>query len=334
MKKHLLRLCAFLMLFGMVQTIKAADFKNFSVIVNNQTGTLLTAEEQVQGTAVNFGVAVADDGTISRVAADDASSVATISGKFHSEHGCTNLKVVTAVPGAVKILVGQCTYSSNDIVVTNAAGETVATATPATACWKNDRNNVTELIYKGGATTLTITGPAYCPFVSVEKIDVPQDVTGTWNFGNTDLQDAVMAFSGKTESGEIEAVEKNGLKMTVEPNGATFRINGDNMQIRSGAVFKIPVKNAGDLITVVGYPGYSYYTIAGGEELKDQNTYKAKISDATAGYVAITSTNDNNYYKSISVVQYAPKEKITLDNEPATATLPHSTTTVISCQAR
>ena len=77
MKKHLLRLCAFLMLFGMVQTIKAADFKNFSVIVNNQTGTLLTAEEQVQGTAVNFGVAVADDGTISRVAADDASSVAT-----------------------------------------------------------------------------------------------------------------------------------------------------------------------------------------------------------------------------------------------------------------
>ena len=61
MKKHLLRLCAFLMLFGMVQTIKAADFKNFSVIVNNQTGTLLTAEEQVQGTAVNFGVAVADD---------------------------------------------------------------------------------------------------------------------------------------------------------------------------------------------------------------------------------------------------------------------------------
>ena len=447
MKKHLLRLCAFLMLFGMVQTINAADFKDFSVIVNNQTGTLLTAEEQVQGTAVNFGVAVADDGTISRVAADDASSVATISGKFHSEHGCTNLKVVTAVPGAVKILVGQCTYSSNDIVVTNAAGETVATATPAKACWKNDRGNVTEIIYEGEATTLTITGMAYCPFVAVEKyekpagfvdfeitnadmsgefdtsklpagvsftgtqrndnhgygkvtikvpvfgavkftiggcqyanpatckvtnaegellaepnlktatcyhqdgasaiyeykggpttltfsdiaylpyfkaeaVKAPQDITGTWNFGNTDLQDAVMALSGKTESGEIEAVEKNSLKMTVEPNGATFRINGDNMQIRSGAVFKIPVKNAGDLITVVGYPGYSYYTIAGGEELKDQNTYKAKISDATAGYVAITSTNDNNYYKSISVVQYAPKEKITLNNEPATATFP------------
>ena len=149
---------------------------------------------------------------------------------------------------------------------------------------------------------------------------VAQDVTGTWNFGNADLQAAFMAFSGSQETGEVEAIEKNGLKIIVEANGASFRINGDNMQIRNGAVFKVPVKNAGDLITVVGYPSYSYYTIAGGSELKDENTYKAKLSDAEAGYVAITSTNDNNYYKSISVVQYAPKEKITLNNEAATAT--------------
>ncbi len=300
--------------------VAPAEFQSFAAIVNNQDGTLLTAEEMAtQYTAVNFGVAVQDGKTV-RVAADDASAVATISGKFHSDHGCTNLKVVTAVPGAVKILVGQCTYSSKDIVVTNKAGETVATATPAQACWKNDKNNVTELIYKGPATTLTITGPDYCPFVAVEKIDVPQDVTGTWNFGNTDMQATFMTLSGSNEAGEVEAIEKNGLKMTVEANGATFRANGDNMQVRSGAVFKIPVKNAGDLITIVGYPGYSYYTIGGSEELNNENTYKAKISDAEAGYVAVTSKNDNNYYKSISVVQYAPKEKITLDNEAATAT--------------
>ena len=300
--------------------VAPAEFQNFAAIVNNQDGTLLTDQEMAtQYTAVNFGVAVQDGKTI-RVAADDASAIATISGKYHSEHGCTNLKVVTAVPGAVKILVGQCTYSSKDIVVTNKAGETVATATPAQACWKNDKSNVTELIYKGPATTLTITGPDYCPFVAVEKIDVPQDVTGTWNFGNTDMQTAFMTLSGSNDAGEVEAIEKNGLKMVVEANGATFRANGDNMQVRSGAVFKVPVKNAGDLITVVGYPGYSYYTIGGSEELNNENTYKAKLSDAEAGYVAVTSKNDNNYYKSISVVQYAPKEKITLDNEAATAT--------------
>ena len=314
--------CLILVILGMSQSAVAADFKDFSVIVNNQTGTLLTSEEQVQGTAVEFGVAVAADGTVSRVAAGDASSVATVSGKYHNDHGCTKLKVVVPVPGAVKILVGQCTYSSNPIKVTNTAGEEVVTATPATACWKNDRNNVTELIYKGEATTLTITGMDYCPFVAVEKINVPQDVTGTWSFANAGIMEATMAFSGSSESGEVESIEKNGLKMTVEANGASFRNNGDNIQVRTGAVFKIPVKTAGDLITVVGYPGYSYYTIAGSDVLNNENTYKAKISDAEAGYVAVISKNDNNYYKSISVVQYATKEKITLDNEPASATFP------------
>ena len=150
----------------------------------------------------------------------------------------------------------------------------------------------------------------------------PQDVTGTWSYANAGIMEATMAFSGSSAAGEVEAVEKNGLKMTVEANGAAFRNNGDNIQVRTGAVFKIPVKNAGDLITVVGYPGYSYYTIAGSDVLNDENTYKAKASDAEAGYVAVTSKNDNNYFKSISVVQYAPKGKTTLDNVTASATFP------------
>ena len=109
---------------------------------------------------------------------------------------------------------------------------------------------------------------------------VALDITGTWDFGNTDMQEAVMAFSGTTEAGEVEDIEKNGLKMTIEANSATFRTNGNNMQIRNGAVFKIPVRAAGDLITVKGYPGYSQYTIAGSDVLTDENTYKVKISDA------------------------------------------------------
>ena len=238
----------------------------------------------------------------------------------------TNLKVVAAVPGAVKILVGQCTYSSKDIQVTNSDGQLVATATPAQACWKNDHSNVTELIYDGEATTLTITGPDYCPFIAVQKteiIPVAQDITGTWSYGDTGVMDATIALSGSNEAGEVEAMEKNGLMMIVEANGATFRNNGNNIQVRTGAVFKIPVKNAGDLVTVKGYPGYSYYTIGNSTEvLNNENTYKAKISDAEAGYVAVTSMNDNNYYLALSVTQYAPKEKITLDNEMATVTFP------------
>ena len=146
------------------------------------------------------------------------------------------------------------------------------------------------------------------------------DITGTWDFGSTYMQTLMMALSGSNEAGEVEDAN-SGLKMTVEANGATFRTNGNNMQIRKGAVFKIPVRAAGDLITVKGYPGYSHYAIGtNSDELTEENTYKAKISDAEAGYVAVTSLNDNNYYYSISVLQYAPKGKITLDNQPATAT--------------
>ena len=140
---------------------------------------------------------------------------------------------------------------------------------------------------------------------------------------------ATMAFSGSSETGEIEAMEKNGLKMIVEANGASFRNNNDNnIQVRTGAVFKVPVRNAGDLVTVNGYPGYSYYTIGNSTEVitntqdNPATTYTAKRSDAEAGYVAITSANDNNYFLSLSVVQYAPKEMITLDNEPATVNFP------------
>ena len=56
--KRLGTLCLLLML---AIVSRADGFKDFSVIVNNQDGTLLTADEQVQGTAINFGVAVADD---------------------------------------------------------------------------------------------------------------------------------------------------------------------------------------------------------------------------------------------------------------------------------
>ena len=111
--------------------------------------------------------------------------------------------------------------------------------------------------------------------------------------------------------------------MTVEANGASFRNNGNNIQVGKGASFKIPVKNAGDLITIKGYPGYSKYTIGTSNEIMtDENTYKAKISDAEAGYVAVTSADNNNYYLSLSVVLYAPKEKITLDNEAVAINYP------------
>ena len=187
--------------------------------------------------------------------------------------------------------------------------------------------NVVTYNYNGDTETMDIVigDGSYFRYIkavypAAKETDPTQDITGTWDFGNTTLQEAMMALSGSSEAGEVADIENNGLKMKVEANGATFRANGNNMQVRNGAVFKIPVRTAGDLITVKGYPGYSQYTIGGSDVLTEENTYKAKISDAEAGFVAVTSKHDNNYYYSISVLQYAPKGKATLDNEPATAT--------------
>lgn len=443
-----------------------SEFRNFAAIVNNQEGTMLTAEEQVQGKAVILNIAVDDDGNTIRETDPNGSyhHVATITGNYHSEHGLTNMVCAISQPpvtGKLRILVGQCTYSSTPIKVTDLLEQELASVTPATACWKNDHNNVTEIICNSSEFPITITGMQYCPFIAVEKYEEPveptfpitatwdfanadvanaaaalsgitgtlesnglklyidatgqtirnngnsiqtgnpvifrvpvqgkkdvvtvvgypgyfaysiagvdateatttytataadvaqgyveivnkgqylisisvtqnedeggedpveQDITGTWDYSDADIMAATMAFSGSSEVGEVEAKEKNGLKMTVIANGVTFRNNGNNIQVRSGAVFKIPIKNAGDLITVKGYPNYSKYTIGNSTEvLTNENSYKAKASDAQAGYVAVTSMDDNNYYLSLSVTQYAPKEATTLDNEPVIATFP------------
>lgn len=183
--KKTFRVFLTVLLLVMGATMSWADFKNFSAIVNNQDGTLLTAEEQVQGTAVEFGVAVDEAGAVTRVAADDASAVAKISGTYHSDHGMTGLTVTVPVEGGVKITVGQCTYSGNDIIVKDASGAEVAKKTPAKACWKNDRTNVTEVYYAGGATTLTISGMSYCPYIAVETSDfVPTQYEMTFSLGS------------------------------------------------------------------------------------------------------------------------------------------------------
>ena len=208
MRKDLLRFSLLSMLMMLCGNV-FAEFKDFEVIVNNQEGTMLTSNELVQGTSVEFGVSVASDGTVSRVAAGDASSVATISGNYHSEHGLTGMKVVVHVEGNVTILVGQCTYSGNEIKVTNSAGETVASKTPATVCWKNDHNNVTELTYAGEATTLTISGMGYCPFIAVKALnEVIKKYAVSYSLGSETAQ-GILPTGGEIVDGESITIPAN-----------------------------------------------------------------------------------------------------------------------------
>ena len=191
--------------------------------------------------------------------------------------------------------------------------------------WIPGGENLTYSIAEAGNYDVTVTfNPQTEEANMIVEAAVEKDITGTWDYSDPDVMAATMALSGSNEAGEVNSIE-NTLKMTVVANGAAFRNNGNNIQVRSGAEFRIPVRAAGDIVTIMGYPGYSYYKINGGDEITNTNDnpqteYKAKASDAERGYVSVVSTNDNNYFLSLSVVQYAKKEKITLDNEPATAT--------------
>ena len=227
-----------------------------------------------------------------------------------------------------------CSWGSG-VTVTDASGNTVAEFTTqkgesGSGCYSGGKSadeNTVSAEYKGGETTLTINGGGYVNYFAIKKIEdgeepVSQDVTATWDFAGN-CANLAPKSEGGSYTAESMASNVEGIEMNIVYNGGVIKNNDNSYQVTTGVEMQIPVKNAGDLITVKGYPGYSKYTIGNStEELTGDNTYKAKISDAEAGYVAVTSKDGNNYYISISVTQYAPKEKVTLDNEPATVTFP------------
>ena len=209
-----------------------AEFRNFSVLVDNSENSLLTAaEKETQWTPYSFGIAVADDGTVTRVEEGAANSVATVSGKSHSEHGSSSLKVVVPVEGKVTISVATCTFSTGDITVTDANGKVVASATPEATCWKNDHSKFTVLNYKGGATTLTISGMSYCAMVSVEKVEAA--TVAEKSIFKTNFQNWEAVASSTTETQVTKATTDNQelvfslMETEVKPDGTHTKFTAE-----------------------------------------------------------------------------------------------------------
>ena len=149
------------------------------------------------------------------------------------------------------------------------------------------------------------------------------DVTATWDFANN-----CASLPAKSEGGaytETKMASDNAdIEMTIVYNGGQIKNNDNSYQVRNGVEIRVPVNRVGDLVVVVGYIDYSYYTIGGGAEITNTSTtpqteYKAKAADVAQGYVSIVSTNNNNYINSISVTQYEEKEPTTLVDQPAIA---------------
>jgi len=149
-----------------------------------------------------------------------------------------------------------------------------------------------------------------------------QDVTATWDWQNKIPETIVNVNIQGANEGDV-ASNVEGISLHVISNEGKLQYNSSGYaQFNQNTTIQVPVKNAGDVVTVVSYPGQSSYTV-GGEDATGQNTfeYTAKASDATKKYVEIVPTK-TAYLYSITVVQKAPKEATTLENEAATATFP------------
>lgn len=132
-----------------------------------------------------------------------------------------------------------------------------------------------------------------------------QDVTALWDFanGNPESLKSVTTIEGVVRNLPSTA---DGVELIVDATKGKVRNNNNSYQVNVGTVLKVPVKSMRDVVTVAGYSGYSHYAIGGVEATELVTEHKATKAEADAGFVEITSTDNNNYICSIQVVHVSP----------------------------
>ena len=177
-------------------------------------GNLLTETEISNQSLNTFGVSIDAEGVATRVQADDPTANIVLTGKYHSkEHGWGNFSSTVTVQGPVKISMGTCNWGG-DVTVKNAAGETVATFnTNNGTCYHNDKaNNIAFGYYKGTeATTLTISGGNYTPYIAIEAVDPSElvsDIKVTYTLGET-IAEGVVPEEITVETGKTFTIAPN-----------------------------------------------------------------------------------------------------------------------------
>lgn len=150
--------------------------------------------------------------------------------------------------------------------------------------------------------------------VFTEVADTPEpeptefpERTATWDFQHMAKGAVNIGDTGGTVDSDIA-----GVVLTVPAaTGAKLNTRGGDAQFNKGTTIQVPVRQAGDIVTVVSYPGYHNYTVGGTAADADNTEYTATAADVTAGHVDIVATAESYLY-SISVKQIAYSLKPTL----------------------
>ena len=225
----------------------ATAFKNFAVDLTN--GNLLEDSEKTQWNAVGpFGIAVATDGTISRVAADAANAACVVSGKWHStNYGWSGLVVTVPVDGPTKITYGLGDFSDN-VTVKDAGGNVVGTMNIKGTTYTTGSENVASVNYTGEATTLTISGGSYQTYFALEAVDPATLVDeATVSFAAGEATGAIVPASQKKEVGKTITLPTNytmyveGKTLTGWSDGTTSYAPGASYTVPSADITLVPV---------------------------------------------------------------------------------------------
>ena len=152
---------------------------------------------------------------------------------------------------------------------------------------------------------------AYYSDYSVVTVEATVDASAV-NNAAAGSYDVVFSFGGKsvtvtvTFEGEnadprkdlnITFGSEGNYKEYLDMSGASIRDNGgNNTQVSSGS-FSITVYK-GATVSIHGYPGYTSYSINGGDSITDEYYTYVATEDGT---LVIEATNSNNYFYSIDI---------------------------------
>ena len=220
--------------FAATWSLRAASFSDFEVDLRDANGGILTADEVSARTTITFGIAVAEGGSVSRVAADAENAAAIITGKTGNDHGLQNFSATVPVDGAVEIIMSTCSWGG-DVTVKDANNNVVTTFSTrkgenGSGCYKGngkDDENVVKAKYVGEATTLTISGGAYVGFFAVSKVNASA-VKVAYSLGDVECQGSIVPTGGTFAAGDQYTIPAKNFTLYKEGYTLTGWSDGEN----------------------------------------------------------------------------------------------------------
>ena len=214
-----------------------ATWRDIKIDLTN--GNLLEdSEKEEWGNIAAFGIAVAEDGTVSRVAADADNAACVVSGKWHSASCWASVNITVNVEGPVKVTSGTQPWSDSPTTV-KVGDETVASFSNKGTLWTSTATgNVVSGYYRGTeAATLTIDGGGYPTYIAIEAVDpadLPAEVTEyTVTFDKaTSGAEGIAPEAQKVEAGSKATIPAN-TSLYIEGQTLTAWTDGEN-QYKAG----------------------------------------------------------------------------------------------------